>query len=49
MHRGGLTVCVVQRHLTDSEVLSAFKMTRAEFEKLPAWKQRNARQAAGLW
>jgi hypothetical protein len=35
--------------LTDDEFTILFKMTRGDFEKLPQWKQTNARKTNGLF
>jgi len=50
---GGLECVVVvvvpQRHLSREEFEALFKMTRAEFYRLPAWKQNDEKMRLGLW
>jgi hypothetical protein len=38
-----------EKWLSDAEFESALKMSRAEFDKLPAWKQNNAKKAANIF
>jgi len=42
-------VDVLQRHLSREEFETLFKMTRAEFYRLPEWKQNDEKMRVGLW
>jgi hypothetical protein len=38
-----------EAYLSDEEFLASLKMTKADFAKLPKWKQKNVKVAAKLW
>lgn len=39
----------LEEYLSDDEFTRVFSMSRAEFQKLPAWKQSNLKKAAKLF
>jgi len=39
----------LEAYLTEAEFQAAFKMSRADFDALPAWKRRDKKKAAGLF
>lgn len=40
---------LLQRHLSPEEFETLFKMTRAEFYRLPEWKRNDEKMRVGLW
>jgi len=43
------SVDLLQRHLSPEEFETLFKMTRAEFYRLPAFKRNDEKMRVGLW
>jgi len=42
-------VDLLQRHLSPEEFEKLFKMTHAEFYRLPEWKRNDEKMRVGLW
>ena len=38
-----------EKWLSDADFMTALKMSRDDYNKLPAWKQNNAKKAAGIF
>ncbi len=47
--KAGLDVSRRETYLSDAEFKSAFKMGKAEFEKLPLWKRNALKKSLGLF
>jgi hypothetical protein len=45
----GIDVAAREKYLSDDEFKKVLKMTKAEFAKLPAWRQQKLKKEVGLF